>query len=516
MLFLRDSEEVKQKLEMLQQQYDESMEEMQQQMEQNETCKTHLRSLVEILTDLMEYILTKCLSGPPATSRSQSSILGGTQDFGHNNSYSSDPMYKVFDDEKRNHSEFIKNMLTAKLDVINTTVKGLNIDNEISKIESWKMIDDFVSEHNSPLNHNSFRRSSRMESEIAPFFGLASTHKTQSGSSHRRPMIKNESFRMSFQSRDSMEKLKVNKTQNKLIHRKSVNVKGSDSKHNLIHEDSMMNIGASKLDLDKKTSPIMGAPSIEDIEEEKEYHKIDDEDVISIRRFRGNTFTNSDICDESAIEDIKSNENLTSKGSLSHLVKSISFNELGHAQEPAVIGLRLGGLTSFTLSNPLAPNEPGLSMKRGPVSEFSAYSSKKFFGRLNNSTNTLEDKQMTKSMKKVPLSENKNFESKVLKKQESEESLILAVTAKDNLSEKGFGSFMNSDNFDDEDEKSKSVFSHDYDKDKAFKFKFKDPIIEGGGNFIKQKSMDLEYTEKRRAYSTFINQSHKGSSQQSN
>jgi hypothetical protein len=186
-------------------------------------------------------------------------------------------------------------------------------------------------------------------------------------------------------------------------------------------------------------------------------------------------------------------------------VKSISFNELGHAQEPAVIGLKLGGLNSVPLSNNLAYNAQGNFLRRGPVSEFSANSSKKFFGKMNNSTNTLEEKQKNKSMKKVHYSENKNFEAKALKKQDSVDSLILHVTANEDLSEKGFGSFMNSDNFEEDDEKSKSVFSHDQDKNATFKFKFRDPIIEGGGKFIKQKSMELEYTEKRRAYSTFIN-----------
>lgn len=38
----------------------------------------------------------------------------------------------------------------------------------------------------------------------------------------------------------------------------------------MVHEDSMMNIGVSKPEYDKKTSPLMGAPSIEDIEEEKD------------------------------------------------------------------------------------------------------------------------------------------------------------------------------------------------------------------------------------------------------
>lgn len=78
------------------------------------------------------------------------------------------------------------------------------------------------------------------------------------------------------------------------MHRKSVNIKDSESKHNLIHEDSMMNIGASKPEHDKRTSPIMGAPSIEDIEEEKEGIRHDDEDAISISGIRGHTFTNSE------------------------------------------------------------------------------------------------------------------------------------------------------------------------------------------------------------------------------
>jgi hypothetical protein len=34
------------------------------------------------------------------TSRSQSSIMGGTHDFGNNYSYSTDLMYKLYDDEK--------------------------------------------------------------------------------------------------------------------------------------------------------------------------------------------------------------------------------------------------------------------------------------------------------------------------------------------------------------------------------------------------------------------------------
>jgi hypothetical protein len=53
-----------------------------------------------ILIDLIEYILSKCLSGRPGLSRNQSSIMGGTHDFG-NNSYSTDLMDKSFDDERK-------------------------------------------------------------------------------------------------------------------------------------------------------------------------------------------------------------------------------------------------------------------------------------------------------------------------------------------------------------------------------------------------------------------------------
>ena len=456
---------------------------------QLEISKSHLRSLVSTLSDLLEYMLSRWLNAPQATSRSQSSILGGTQDFGEN-SYSTDLIYKLYDDEKRNTSEYIKNLLVAKLDVINQTVKGLNIDTEIDKIMNWRMIDDFVSEHNSPLLNNSVRRSSKIDSEMAPFFGLGSTHKTHSNSnnSNFKPFLRNDSFQGSFRSKESIEELKTGIE--KLSHRKSVNIDASDSKHNLIHEDSMMNIGASRPEYDKKTSPIIRAPSIEDIEEEKEYIKVDEE-VIRISRLKGRQFTNSDECDESAIEENKSVDHLTSKESLSHLVKSISFNELYPPQEPAVMGMKIGGLNEMTLNNYLACNEPGYRLKKGPVSEFSSHSSKKFFGRMNNSTNTLEDKQKPKSSKKVPLSENKIFEDKKIRKQNSEESLILAVTAKANLSEKGFGSFMNSDNFEEDDENAKSVFSHENDKSKTFKFVFRDPIIEGGGKFIKQKSMEF-------------------------
>lgn len=187
-------------------------------------------------------------------------------------------------------------MLIAKLDVINQTVKGLNIDSEIDRIDNWRMIEDFVSEHNSPLNHNSVRRSSKYESEIAPFFGLGSTHKSHSNSnnSNFKPFLRNDSFQVSCPSHESIDRLKLNNGLEKLSHRKSAKVEATDSKHNLIHEDSMMNIGASRPEYDKKTSPIIRAPSIEDIEEEKEYHKIEDEEVIRISHFRGHTFTNSD------------------------------------------------------------------------------------------------------------------------------------------------------------------------------------------------------------------------------
>ena len=363
-------------------------------------CKDHIRSLVETLSDLFEYILTKCLHGPPpATSRSQSSIMGGTQDFG-NNSVSTDLMCKLFDDERKNNSEFIKNSLIAKFEIINRTISGINIEDHITKIDNWKMIDDYVSEHNSPMNANSVRRSSKLESEIAPFFGLASTHKTNSGSnnSNHKPFLHNDSFQISCPSHnDSKDDLKNPKaSKNKRPHRKSAKVEKSDSKHNLVHEDSMMNIGASKLEYDKKNSPIMGAPSIEDIEEEHEENKyVEDEEVIRISRFRNN-FTNSEDCDESVIEESKSHDNLTSKGSLSHLVKSISFNELGHEQEPAVVGLKLVNLNSANMNhNKITYNEPAHMIKHGPVSEFSSHSSKKFFGKLNNSTNTLENKSKT-------------------------------------------------------------------------------------------------------------------------
>ncbi|CAI2387720.1 unnamed protein product [Moneuplotes crassus] len=444
-------------------------------------CRTHIKSLVDILTDLLEYILTKCVGGPPVTSRSQSSIMGGTHDFGNNkdNSYSTDLMYKVHDDDKRNHSEHIKTLLIAKLDVINQSVKGLNIEHEINKIEAWRMIDD-LSELNSPINHNSIRASSRMETEsrFPPHFGGASTHKTISGSdySHPRPVLKNnDSFHMSF-SQDSGDKLRI---LDNLTHRKSVNIEHSDNKHNMVHEDSMMNIGASKQEYNaKRTSPIMGAPSIEDVEdveEDKEdrddrddksdkYDRDDrdnihfeDEDTVSISRFRENTFANSEGCNESAIEENKSHDHLTSKGSLKNLVKSISFNDLGQAQEPAVMGLR-------THQGGRVYNEPGYIARK---------------------------QSKAKSMKKVTLSENKNFDDSKLKKG-SDDSLLPAATAKENLSEKGFGSFMNSDN--EEDNIIKSVFSHDFVHTNTFTFKA--PIVEGGAKFVKQKSMELDYTQK--------------------
>mmetsp|Transcript_13265 Transcript_13265/g.14884 ORF Transcript_13265/g.14884 Transcript_13265/m.14884 type:complete len:141 (+) Transcript_13265:477-899(+) len=129
------------------------------------------------------------------------------------------------------------------------------------------------------------------------------------------------------------------------------------------------------------------------------------------------------------------------------------------------MGLRLGEFTSITGGEYYA-NEPGV------LSKF---------------------QNKAKSMKKVALSENKNLEDSNLKKRDSEQSLILADTANGNFSEKGFGSFMNSDN---EDENSKSVFSHDLDNTGTFKFIFKEPIIGDESKFLKQKSMELGYSEK--------------------
>mmetsp|Transcript_22615 Transcript_22615/g.20078 ORF Transcript_22615/g.20078 Transcript_22615/m.20078 type:complete len:223 (+) Transcript_22615:701-1369(+) len=222
--------------------------------------------------------------------------MGGTHDFNNmnNNSYSTDLIYKVHDDDKRNHSELIKNLLLSKLDVINNSIKDLNIDNEIAKIENWKMGDDY-SEINSPINAGSFRASSRVETEsrFPPHFGGGSTHKTNSGSnySHPKPFMKNDSYNMSFLSQESMENFKYRDKEN-LTHRKSVNGDGSENK-NLQHEDSMMNIGASKQDFDQKTSPIMGAPSIEDIEDDYFHPRVEDE--VGISRIKGRNFTHSEV-----------------------------------------------------------------------------------------------------------------------------------------------------------------------------------------------------------------------------
>jgi hypothetical protein len=95
-------------------------------------------------------------------------------------------------------------------------------------------------------------------------------------------------------------------------------------------------------------------------------------------------------------------------------------------------------------------------------------------------------------LKRVPLSENKK-EDKGMNGQGSVESLILATFPKDDLSDAGFGGFLNSACSEEGLNIKKSSYSYDpnLDKQKQKQFKFRDPIIEGGGKFSRQKSLEL-------------------------
>jgi hypothetical protein len=219
----------------------------------------------------------------------------------------------------------------------------LNIDNEIHQVQNIRPIEDCRSEHNSPINQSSFRRSSNHESEAAPFFGLASSHKTdtlsdKANSINKQPIVKDDSIMEVCFSQSSEDEHKLKQIKHQLSQRKRKSTKPVET-HNLVHEDSMMNIGACRQDEnEKKTYPLMACPSIEDIEED--HTKEEAEEVIGLKMTNRQNNTISE--DESAIEETKSNDHLTSNRSLSQLVKSISFNELGKGQEPAVIGLHIG------------------------------------------------------------------------------------------------------------------------------------------------------------------------------
>lgn len=58
-MFYSENGAVKEELENIKKEAEELKGELKMEKEQVEVCKAHLRSLVEILTDLLEYILTK-------------------------------------------------------------------------------------------------------------------------------------------------------------------------------------------------------------------------------------------------------------------------------------------------------------------------------------------------------------------------------------------------------------------------------------------------------------------------
>lgn len=140
---------------------DELVKELNQQKTITRTANAHIVSILRAFIHFLKYMLTKCLSYQSsnqfgaATSLSNYSHInpigglnrgnagaGGNQMEGTVFSSSSltiteHMMEKSFDDDKRNIFEQIKALLLSKLQIIQRTLKGINISKEIENVRNW-------------------------------------------------------------------------------------------------------------------------------------------------------------------------------------------------------------------------------------------------------------------------------------------------------------------------------------------------------------------------------------------
>ncbi|CDW89343.1 variant sh3 domain containing protein [Stylonychia lemnae] len=110
---------------------------------QLDMAKAHLSSVIQVMSDVLEYVITRCQIAQPAPSVTHSRNQSQSQ---HNFdqtqlSNSTDFMDRSYDDERRNLIEQIKSILIAKIDSINKTVIGLDFQRELNNIRNWRIIE---------------------------------------------------------------------------------------------------------------------------------------------------------------------------------------------------------------------------------------------------------------------------------------------------------------------------------------------------------------------------------------
>lgn len=75
-------------------------------------------------------------------------------------------MDKSYDDERRSLIEQIKSLLVAKIDAINKTLTGIDLQKELNSIRNWKIIEppqQFLAMNSYDTNQNSAHSRSRGE-----------------------------------------------------------------------------------------------------------------------------------------------------------------------------------------------------------------------------------------------------------------------------------------------------------------------------------------------------------------
>lgn len=99
----------------------------------------------------MEYVITKCSSytPPPAQTNNGMSKSPMSQSASYcsdfaggvpsNNSVSTDPFNRSYEDDRRSLVESIRNILLAKVETIIKTVPGIDLENQLATIRNWKV-----------------------------------------------------------------------------------------------------------------------------------------------------------------------------------------------------------------------------------------------------------------------------------------------------------------------------------------------------------------------------------------
>lgn len=125
----------------------------------------HIQSLVSVMTELLEYVVTRCQITQPGPSVSQSRNQSVSQNQIDQYSYSEDFLDRSYDDERRSLVEQIKNLLIAKIDAIQKSVMTIDLAKELNSIKNWKIVEPpHLAMNSYDTNHNS--ATSRKDSNL--------------------------------------------------------------------------------------------------------------------------------------------------------------------------------------------------------------------------------------------------------------------------------------------------------------------------------------------------------------